>query len=210
MRRPTDGRARRPARSIPLRVRRKLGTELQSSDRRGREISTGSTETLEAIIRGLVEFERQQEVLTDEENARSQGPCRERAIPPPHKGGDKDHTAYATQVSGSESDFEISAPGGPKCAFDGRDTTNPRIVWEVKTRHEWSTPQGIASDIFNPNIQHAIMNMESQPARCASVAKRCGYEYWWAFENKDAADMLALLWSGRVKVVHRPRLGPGG
>jgi hypothetical protein len=102
-------------------------------------------------------------------------------------------------------DFEVTAPSGLKCAFDGLDTNDPTVVWEVKTKHEWSTPHGITSGIFNPRIQEAIAKMESQLERCLGVAQRCGYQYRWAFENKSAAEFMQLLWRGRVDVVHRPR-----
>jgi hypothetical protein len=165
--------------------------------------------TLEAIIRGLAEFEAQQEQAVAARLAENQGPCQARDIP--RKGGKvegsvgKDHDDYATLVTGRDTEFEITAPGGLKCAFDGLDANNPTVVWEVKTRHEWSTPQGIPSGIFNPRIQNAILKMESQLERCNGVARRCGYTYKWAFENKSAAEFMSILWNGRVTVVHRPR-----
>jgi hypothetical protein len=160
--------------------------------------------TLESIIRGLVEFDARQEQIATDRAAKTSGPCLARPIP--RKGGNKTgHDDYAREVTGQVSDYEVSAPNGPKCAFDGLDATDPKVVWEVKTRHEWSTPQGIAGGIFNPHIQDAILTMESQMERCSAVAKRCGYEYKWAFENESAAKFMQVLWAGRVKVVHIPR-----
>jgi hypothetical protein len=163
---------------------------------------------LEAIIEGLLRFEAQQEASATARAEKDAGPCQAHDVP--RKGGDKDHDAYAKEVTGKDTDFELVTPGGPKCVTDGQDSTDPNVVWEVKTRHEWSTPQGIAGGIFNPNIQAAIMSMESQLARCQAVAQRCGYTYKWAFENKAAADLLAIMWKGRVIVVHRPRAGGSG
>lgn len=163
--------------------------------------------TFEAIIRGLLEFEVQQQQAAAARLGQNQGPCQTRPIP--RKGGDKNHDDYATEVTGQNQDFEVTAPGGLKCAFDGQDTNDPKVVWEVKTKHEWSTPQGIPSGIFNPRIQDAILKMESQLERCNGVAQRCGYQYKWAFENKSAAEFMSVLWKGRVVVVHRPRGGSG-
>jgi hypothetical protein len=165
------------------------------------QISTDAT--LEAIIRGLLDFEAKQAQQAATRAGQNQGPCQSRAIP--RKGGNKDHDDYATFVTGQNMDYEVIAPGGPRCAFDGVDTHDPSVVWEVKTKHEWSTPHGIATGIFNPHLQSAIMKMESQLERCNSVAQRCGYTYKWAFETKEAADFLGILWKGRVTVVHRPR-----
>jgi hypothetical protein len=163
--------------------------------------------TLEAIIRGFLQHEAQQEQAVTARLGQNQGPCQTRAIP--RKGGNKDHDDYATEVTGQNTDFEVTAPGGLKCAFDGQDVKDPKVVWEVKTRHEWSTPQGIPSGIFSPRIQDAILKMESQLERCKGVAQRCGYQYKWAFENKSAAEFMSILWRGHVVVVHRPRAGGG-
>jgi hypothetical protein len=163
--------------------------------------------TFVTIIRGLLEFEAQQAQKAAARAGQNQGPCQARDIPRIPRTGAQDHHDYADLVTGQNMDFEVIPPGGPKCAFDGQDKNNPNVVWEVKTKHEWSTPEAISTGIFNPKVQQAVLKMESQLERCLSVAQRCGFQYKWAFENKSAAEFMKILWSGRVVVVHRPR-GP--
>ena len=140
--------------------------------------------TLEAIIKGLVDFEAEQERKAAARLAdQAQGPCQSGPIP--RKTSSPDHDEFARFVSGQtdDKDFEVKTPSGLACAYDGQDATNPLVVWEVKTRHEWATPQGIMGSIFSPRIQVRLSKMEIQIERCRAVAQRCGFTYRWAFET---------------------------
>ena len=137
-----------------------------------------------------------------------QGSCQAQSIP--RKGGNTDHDAYAKQVTGQDSDFEVATPAGTRCAFDGLDAKDSKVVWEVKTRHDWASLAGIPSLIFNPKINRgAVFKIEAQMERCRAVALRCGFTYKWAFEDQGAAQFVATLWNGRVVVVQIPRTGAG-
>jgi hypothetical protein len=184
--------------------------------RKRTDADTALDMSFRAIIKGLNQFEARQEASEEERWRRRKGPCREREIN--RGGGDPDHNAYATFVSGSDKDFEVTAPADldpdrpqtgievpHRMAYDGRDTKNANIVWEVKTRHEWASSPDIGGAIFSPYIQERIVRAEEQLARGRAVARRCGYEYRWAFENADAADFARKKWGHLIRVEHRAR-----
>ena len=123
----------------------------------------------------------------------SEGPCQ--AQPVPHAGGNRDHDDYADKVTRGTQDYKITTPAGTVCQADGVNAMNPRLVWEVKTRHEWATSYGLMGGIFAPGVQHAINVIEEQKNRCSIVTKRCGFDYWYAFATPQAADFISKLWS---------------
>jgi Domain of unknown function (DUF4157) len=178
------------------------------------DVGKSAEPTLKSIIAELLVFEARQSAAEEERNRRVQGPCRAREVN--RKGENADHDAYAKTVTGADKDYEISMPadesrrtatggGSRTIAFDGLDSMNPKLVWEVKTGHEWASEHVIGSAIFAPYIQERLQKAERQLARGLAIANRCGYEYRWAFENQAAADFFATLWRGRVKVVHRAK-----
>jgi hypothetical protein len=153
--------------------------------------------TTDALLKSLVEELVQHEAaVAAKELAKeqqSEGECQTQAVP--HAGGNPDHDKYADKVTRSTQDFRITTPAGTICQTDGVDAMNPRLVWEVKTGHEWATSYGVIGSIFAPGVQHAIYELEEQKNRCSIVTQRCGFDYWYAFATAQAADFMNKLWS---------------
>jgi hypothetical protein len=140
-----------------------------------------------------------------------QGPCTEREVD--RKGKNADHDEYAKQVTSTDKDCEIQAPGGMTCVTDGKHPFTG-AVWEVKTRHEWASEAGIPSAIFAPYFHNLaaqgpgrIGDMEKQRSRCLAVTERCGFRYEYAFESEDAAKFMKVQWSNRPPVHWIKRAG---
>jgi hypothetical protein len=142
------------------------------------------------------------ELITEPE--RAQGPCQQSAVP--RRGGTAQHNAYADRVTGNTTDFWVKTPEGLEANFDGQDATNAKIVWEVKTRHDWATEAGISSGaIFSPYIhKHRIFKLEEQRARFTAVARRCGFEFHYGVEDEDLAKFLRNHWGNNPVVHHIP------
>lgn len=120
-------------------------------------------------------------------------------------GGNKEHDAYAKKVTGSDFDFKITTPEGVECVTDGRDTTAPNRVWEVKTFSEWATDAGQGSGaMFSPYINERVWKLEEQRARCSGVARRCGFDYVYAFDNEHVAAFMRRQWGNRPPVFFKP------
>jgi hypothetical protein len=134
---------------------------------------------------------------------RRQGPCHEREIPR-KKGGAETarHNRYADFVTGSSTEYRIETPEGIRCDTDGKDSRDPWLLWEVKTRHDWvSSPPMDAPYFGGPGGR--VAKLEEQRRRCVVAAARCGYKYMWAFESAEAAEVLARDWRGVPPIVHR-------
>jgi hypothetical protein len=145
-------------------------------------------------------------------------PCTTKEVK--RKGEDPAHDAYAKKVTGSDTDFQITAPDGSQCTTDGCMAMNPKSVWEVKTRHEWATSYGLPGAIFAPYFSGKtpkagatdaagstgrIYKIEEQRLRCLEVTSRCGYDYAYAFETKEAADFMRALWAAGGPPVHHKK-----
>jgi hypothetical protein len=199
---------------------------LPAATKRSRDNPNVSTDYLAKTL--IKEWEQHEENMNEQRRKRmladDQGnPCSTKEVD--RKGGDADHDAYATKVTGADKDFQITAPDGKtQCTTDGREPefVSPKSVWEVKTRHEWATSYGIPGAIFAPYFSGPptsgakpadaagakddpgrIMKIEEQRSRCLDVTKRCGYRYSYAFETKEAADFMKQHWASGPPVFHR-------
>lgn len=174
----------------------------QKKTRQNQSITTD--ELLLGLIQELKIHEAESEAK-DQAKPRKAGPCS--AVEVNRKGESKDHDDYADQVTGQAMDYKITTPEDEVCQTDGRDGSNPALVWEVKTRHEWATSWGITNAIFAPLIQNErIYKIDRQKDRCLAVTQRCGFRYQYAWETKDAADFMRQLWSNSPPIYHKPRM----
>lgn len=88
---------------------------------------------------------------------------------------------------------------------DGRGAANPKRVWEVKTRHDWITAAGEgASALFSPYIGERAWKLGEQRALCPGVARRCGFEYVFAFDDETIARFMQRHWGKDPPVFYRP------
>jgi Domain of unknown function (DUF4157) len=179
--------------------------------------------SLDPVMRALIgEWDAHEKAMEAQRQRRmaagNQGkPCAVRPVP--RKGGDAAHDKFATRVTLSNEDFEITAPDGQtRCVTDGCVPMS-RSVWEVKTRHEWATSYGIPGAIFAPYFSGTapppgttgarpddpgrIMKIEAQRQRCLDVTRLCGYQYSYAFQTQDAVDFINRLWGGNPRAYLR-------
>lgn len=147
---------------------------------------------------------------------RRQGPCdhkRTRAL-----GGDRRHDLYAAHVgrtngyapvTGVRTELTWTTPEGVSYPFDTFDPGNHSDVWEVKTRHEWTSPLGMAAAPHHlPGGMHErIVGLESQRLLGLYVATRCGLRFRYAVDNCEAYQGLSQTWSGLPPVVYIPDAG---
>ena len=103
-------------------------------------------------------------------------------------------------------DFEVTTPEGIKAQFDGQDASDPNVVWEVKTQHDWASAAGLASGtIFSPFIhKHRIYRLEEQRARFSAVARRCGFVLKYAFDDEKLANFIRDHWGNSPEVLYKP------
>jgi len=134
-----------------------------------------------------------------------EGPCLERLVPR----GTSEHDRYALQVSGSQHEYHVKSPEGLWCRSDGRDARNPRLLWEVKTGHDWASEAGLSSGLLHIPYFHRdrVMRLEKQRADCLAVAARCGYSYAYAFDDEAVAKAVKRLW-GNLPPVFFVHFGP--
>lgn len=147
---------------------------------------------------------------------RRQGPCdhkRTRA-----RGGDRRHDLYAAHVArtngyapvrGPMTELTWTTPEGVSYPFDTFDPGNYSNVWEVKTRHEWTSPLGMAAAPHHVRggMQERIVGLESQRLLGLYVATRCGLRFRYAVDNCEAYQGLSQIWSGLPPVVYIPDAG---
>ncbi|HSN34472.1 MAG TPA: hypothetical protein VLU41_17405, partial [Ideonella sp.] len=119
-----------------------------------------------------------------------------------HAGGNTAHNDYATVVTGGNpNDFWVRSPEGWGCQFDGRDLRRDKVVWEVKTGHEWLSDYGLArGSIYAPRLHTRMVEMEAQRIDCAIAAARCGYQYRYAVDEPTVAQALNIMWNGTPPV----------
>lgn len=133
---------------------------------------------------------------------KNQGPCLARPVYP-RLGNDARHNAFADLVTGSRADFMIAMPGGLRTVTDGVDAGDPKLVWEVKTRHEFLTEWALPHNIFSERVQDAIMKLEAQRQRHKVVTARCGYRLAYAFDTVEVAEFFQKHWNDDPPVHYR-------
>lgn len=147
---------------------------------------------------------------------RRQGPCDSRrtaAI-----GGDRRHNRYAAHVAsangyapiqGRLTELTWKTPEGVSYPFDTFDPGSLTDVWEVKTRHEWTSPLGMAAAPHHVRggMHERIVGLEGQRLLGLYVSNRCGLRFRYAVDNCEAYQGLSQAWSGLPPVVYIP--GPG-
>ena len=133
----------------------------------------------------------------------TEGKCRAEHIP--RRGGNAEHNSFADLVTAGTMDYLLSEPSGISTITDGLDAKDPKLVWEVKTRHDFLTEWALPGTIFSPAVQGAIMDMEDQRMRHMSVAERCGYKVAYAFDTPEVADFFRRLWNNSPPVTAKHR-----
>jgi hypothetical protein len=143
---------------------------------------------------------------------RKPGPCKREPSAP--KGGNPTHDEYARHVAmvkgygpvGGELTWRT--PEGVSYSFDTFNLRNETEVWEVKTRHEWASPLGMATAPFSlPNFGERIESIEEQRLRGLYVADRCGLRFKYAFDNCDAYLGFSQQWQGVPTLEYIPYPG---
>jgi len=138
------------------------------------------------------------------QNKPKAGPCQEGSRP--RAGSHPDHDAYATHVTGSADDYWIRTPEGLECNTDGRDVNDPRRLWEVKTGHEmFGATVQTGGALYAPYVQNRLYRLEAQRERCSAAARRCGYNYAFAFDVESVADYVRQVWGNNPPVHYRAR-----
>ncbi|MBM7772275.1 hypothetical protein JOD54_002479 [Actinokineospora baliensis] len=134
---------------------------------------------------------------------RKGGPCLQKPVP--RQGGNAQHNAFADKVTGSMTDYYLRTPEGLETTTDGLDATDPKLVWEVKTRHEWATEAGLAGgSLFSPLIHREfIYKLEAQLARHIAVTSRCDMKLAYAVDDPTLADFLRKHWGNSPPIHHR-------
>lgn len=116
----------------------------------------------------------------------------------PRLGGNRIHDAYATKVTGSQFDFNVTTPYGNSVNFDGR-VANTHYVWEVKTGYGW---------LFNPSkktiAQKKLQEFDVQRNQQLQVANSCGFNLRWAFQDSAVANLLRTRWGNIPEVFYIP------
>ncbi len=134
---------------------------------------------------------------------RKAGPCLQRPVP--RQGNNAVHNAFADHVTGSMTDYYLSTPEGLETTTDGLDASDPKLVWEVKTRHEWATEAGLAGgSVFSPLIHKEFLyKLEAQRARHVAVTSRCEMKLAYAVDDATLAAFLRDHWGNNPSVHHR-------
>jgi hypothetical protein len=161
------------------------------------------------VLSPLLAEELLQKILTEPheleeaEKPDVEEPCFAKEVP--RSGKNSVHDDFADFVTGRRWDFLIKPPGDPKgCQTDGFDEKDPKLVWEVKTKHEWVTDYGITESIFAPLFnRERIFKLEEQRARCNRVTKHCGFRYQYAFDDPIVAADVRRFWGNNPPVVYR-------
>lgn len=134
---------------------------------------------------------------------RKEGPCRVKELDRFKYGGSNvRHNVYGLAVTkGNPNELQIETPEGIVCQTDGADRSNPRVVWEVKTRHEWTGDQRLFYRMDDPRLIERALALDWQRAKCLYVTNRCGYQYRYAFDVCETALAMRTQW-GNVPPVH--------
>ena len=141
---------------------------------------------------------------------RRQGACNFRNVP--NRGGNRAHDRYATAVAldqgyGSQNDeLQVETPEGISYSYDAYNP-NFRDVWEVKTRHEWTSDSGMPRAPYMPRFDQRIVQMDFQRLRGLYVADRCGLSFRYAFDNCDVALGMRTQWSNIPPIEYIPFQG---
>jgi hypothetical protein len=139
-----------------------------------------------------------------ERGERSSGPCHVYECPRAScGGGNAEHDAFATHVTGNANELVVNTPEGISCQFDGEEVARPGQLWEVKTHHEFLTDLGMVRRGMSASVLAAILRLESQRARCAFAANRCGYQYAYAFDDCVVASAFRSQWGNIPPVYYR-------
>jgi hypothetical protein len=129
--------------------------------------------------------------LSDKGGKRTQGACDVRTVP--RKGGNKKHDRYAEHVAKEKgygkvkNEVEWTTPEGVSYSFDTYDPNDNTHVWEVKTMHEWASPEkiGHAPDYIR-NFNERILALDAQRKVGLFVASRCSLSFRYAFDKCEA------------------------
>ncbi|MCR1024515.1 DUF4157 domain-containing protein [Cellulophaga baltica] len=158
------------------------------------------------ILAALIEAED----FALEGRSRRQGACSFRNVS--NRGGNQAHDIYASTVAadrgyGYQNDeLEVQTPEGISYAFDAYNP-NYRDVWEVKTKHEWTSDAGMPRAPFMPRFDERIVRMDFQRLRGLYVADRCGLRFKYAFDNCDVALGMRNQWNNIPPIEYIPFIG---
>lgn len=118
------------------------------------------------------------------------------------KGGNKRHNSYAIHVAKEKGYGKVTdeltwtTPEGVALSFDTYDPNDLTKVWEVKTRHEWTSPTGMATAPYRvPDFSRRVEDLEVQRLTGLYIANRCGLEFRYAVDNCDAFTGLRQQWA---------------
>ena len=135
---------------------------------------------------------------------RQPGPCSFK-VRPGHPSGNMyqerhnafaDHVALISGYGSMSAEAVVTTPEGITTSFDTFDPKSKSIVWEVKTRHEWASPSGMAAAPYRlKNFLERIYDLEGQRLTGLYVARRCGLDFRYAVDNCSAAQGLRQQWT---------------
>ena len=145
--------------------------------------------------------EAEQFALKDLGGARVSGACDYKLTP--RKGGNKKHDNYAKHVAKEKGfgnrvnkEIEWTTPEGASYSFDTYNPKDKTQVFEVKTRHEWASPERIGNaPAYIPNLSERIIALEGQRLRGLFVAARCGLSFRYAFDACAAYRGFKQQWN---------------
>lgn len=99
------------------------------------------------------------------------------------------HSDYATSLSGTRLEYQVTSRSGLTADFDGRrgDT-----LIEVKTGFDWLLNRHLSPDMDRRRTQ-IIARFLEQSIRQWEIAEECGYHLNWYFNRKAVADLMTVL-----------------